>query len=184
MFFTHRISSCLRFCLLVYINMHKLCSCCLGFFILWFHRCPLCWIMAQLQQGIGGSAASFLQHPTRKELNSGFLLSGPFLLWPCFERREWLLPSISKIIMFVIRYWAVVPWYYIDVAPNQGSNSRKRETFVKIYPDGVLLMSYGQLYLILNTLYKHLAPCKEIINLKCGFPFPESAIKHLGSSLL
>lgn len=182
----HCISSCLRFCLLMYINMHELCSCCLGFFSLWFHQCPLCWIMAQLQQGMVGSAASFLQKSTRKELNSCFLLSVPFLLWTYFERKEWLLPSIWKIIMCVLRrwYWAVDPWYNIPVVSHQGSSSRKIETFIKIYPDGVLLMSYRQLCVILNNLSKHLALCIEIINSKCGFPFPEAAFKCLSSSLL
>lgn len=76
------------------------------------------------------------------------------------------------------------PWYYVLVAPSQGSSSGKRDTFIKIYPDGVLLMGYSKVYLILNTLYKCLPLCIEITNLTCAFPFSESATKCLASSLL
>lgn len=133
------------------------------FLILQFPQNPLCQIMDQLQQQIVGSAVSFLHHSLREEINSGFLLSVPFLLPPCLEWKEWLPHSIWKIIRLVLRRQCFWPLALRPCGSQRGSSSRKRDTSVKIYPDGVLLMSYRKVYLnVLNVLNQRLPLFIEI----------------------
>lgn len=129
-----------------------------------------------------------MQSPSSSTLSEEKLIQVSCFLYHSYFDLVWnegrLLRSIWKIIMLVVRRQCFVSLLLHPVVPSQGSSSRKRDAFVRIYLDGVLLMSYRKVYLILNTFYKSLPLCIEITNLKCGFPFSELATKCLDSSLL